>query len=149
MKERSVLSRANAWLRETTEWKGVKKDVADTRWDWLRTPSGLAILIGCTIAFLYGRPVAVWFFDDGIGLVPLLLVGAIFAVWFLLRRAVRLVADAPDDALDERLVAICDRMYLSVTWSQVNAVVWFILGQILVLPSLVLAVVLRQRKVRL
>jgi hypothetical protein len=183
MKERSVLSRVNAWLWETTDRKGVTKDLADTRWDWLRTPSGLAILIGLTIAVLYGGPVAVWFFDDGIGLVPLLLVGAIFAVWFLLRRAVRLVADAPDDALDERLIAIRDRMYLSayrqlvsvisvaligilvwafwsdqeggisvalsVTWPQVNAVIWFILGQILVLPSLVLAVALRQRKVRL
>jgi hypothetical protein len=104
-------------------------------------------------------------------------------VWFLLRRAVRLVADAPDEALDERLIAIRNRIYLtafralatvlgfmgvailiwafqaddsgvmtttlSLTWPQTNAVVWFLYGQVLIWPSLALAISIRQRKVRL
>jgi hypothetical protein len=93
------------------------------------------------------------------------------------------VADAPDEALDERLIAIRNRVYLSayrsfvtvigfllvallvwalwsqsdgtitatlsLTWPQANAVVWFVFGQMLVLPSLVLASAIRRRKVLL
>jgi hypothetical protein len=96
---------------------------------------------------------------------------------------VRLVADAPDEALDERLIAIRNRIYLtafralatvlgfmgvailiwafqaddsgvmtttlSLTWPQTNAVVWFLYGQVLIWPSLALAISIRQRKVRL
>ena len=95
----------------------------------------------------------------------------------------RLVADAPDEALDERLIAIRNRIYLtafralatvlgfmgvailvwafqaddsgvmtttlSLTWPQTNAVVWFLYGQVLIWPSLALAISIRQRKVRL
>ena len=67
----------------------------------------------CVLFVLFVAPVIVWFVDDGIGIIPLVMVAGVFAVWFLLRRAVRLVADAPDDALDERLVAIRNRIYLS------------------------------------
>jgi hypothetical protein len=38
---------------------------------------------------------------------------------------------------------------LSLTWPQTNAVVWFLYGQILIWPSLVLAVAIRRRKVLL
>jgi hypothetical protein len=62
---------------------------------------------------IFGAPVIVWFVDDGFGVIPLVMIAGVFAVWFLLRRAVRLVADAPDEALDERLVAIRNRIYLS------------------------------------
>jgi hypothetical protein len=159
------------------------KDLADTRWDWLRTPRGLGSLIALSIAVLYLGPVLVWFVDDGFGLLPIALAGSVFGLWFLLRRAVRLVADAPDEALDERLIAIRNRVYLSayrslvtvigfllvalllwalwsqrdgtitatlsLTWPQANAVIWFMFGQILVLPSLVLASAIRMRKVLL
>jgi hypothetical protein len=38
---------------------------------------------------------------------------------------------------------------LTLTWPQTNAVVWFLYGQILIWPSLVLAIAIRQRKVLL
>ena len=183
MTRKNLLSRVNDWLWQTTSKNEVMKDLADTKWDWLRTPRGLDTVI--TIAFftLFVAPVIVWFVDDGIGIIPLVMVVGIFAAWFLLRRAVRLVADAPDEALDERLVAIRNRIYLSayralatvlgflgvailiwafqadvsgimtttlsLTWSQINAVVWFFYGQILIWPSLALAIALRRRKVLL
>jgi hypothetical protein len=183
MREKSLLSRFNDWWWETTNRQTVVKDLADTRWDWLRTSRGLGFLIALSVMFLYLGPVLVWFVDDGFGLLPLALAGGVFGLWFLLRRAVRLVADAPDEALDERLIAIRNRVYLSayrslvtvigfllvglliwslwsdtegtisatlaLTWPQANAVVWFVFGQILLLPSLVLASAIRMRKVRL
>jgi hypothetical protein len=36
----------------------------------------------------------------------------LFTFWFLLRQSVRLVADAPAEALDERLIRIRDRSYV-------------------------------------
>ena len=183
MTRKSLPSKVNDWLWQTTNKNEVMKDLADTKWDWLRTPRGLDTVI--TIAFftLFVAPVIVWFVDDGIGIIPLVMVVGIFAAWFLLRRAVRLVADAPDEALDERLVAIRNRIYLSayralatvlgflgvailiwafqadvsgimtstlsLTWSQINAVVWFFYGQILIWPSRALAIALRRRKVLL
>jgi len=183
MKEKSMVGRINDWLWQTTDRRAVTRDLADTRWDWLRRPRGLDAVIALSLLALYAGPVAVWFIDDGIGILVLVLVASIFGVWFLLRRAVRLVADAPDEALDERLIAIRDRIHLSayrslgslmsvglvailawslwsgeeeglsvafsVTWPQTNAVVWFVLGQIIVSPSLALAIALRQGKVRL
>jgi hypothetical protein len=183
MTQKGLLSKVNDWLWQTTNKGEVMKDLADTRWDWLRTPRGLGAVIALAFAVIFVAPVIVWFVDDGIGIIPLVMVAGIFAVWFLLRRAVRLVADAPDEALDERLVAIRNRIYLSayralatvlgflgvailiwafrtdvsgimtttlsLTWPQINAVVWFLYGQILIWPSLALAIALRRRKVLL
>ncbi len=184
MTRKNLLSQVNDWLWQTTNKGEVMKDLADTKWDWLRTPRGLDTVITIAFSTLFVAPVIVWFVDDGIGIIPLVMVGGIFAAWFLLRRAVRLVADAPDEALDERLVAIRNRIYLSayralatvlafigvgilfwamvraddsdtitttlsLTWPQINAVVWFLYGQILIWPSLALAIALRRRKVLL
>jgi hypothetical protein len=183
MTKESLLSKVNDWLWQTTNKNEVMRDLADTKWDWLRTPRGLDTVITIAFFMLFVAPVIVWFVDDGIGIIPLVMVAGIFAAWFLLRRAVRLVADAPDEALDERLVAIRNRIYLSayralatvlgflgvavliwafqtdvsgvmttslsLTWPQINAVVWFLYGQILIWPSLALAIALRRRKVLL
>jgi uncharacterized membrane protein len=177
------LGKVNDWLWQTTDRKGVMKDLADTKWDWLRTTAGLKSVISLALFVIFVGPVIVWFADDGIGVIPLLLVAAIFGVWFLLRRAVRLVADAPDEALDERLMSIRNRTYLSafrafasvvalvgvgfliwaatsddagvitatisLTWPQANALVWFLYGQIMVWPSLALAIAINRRKVYL
>ena len=180
---RGRLSKANDWLWQTTNRREVMKDLADTRWDWLRTTAGLRTVIGLGFFVLFPGPLIVWFVDDEIGVTPLLLVAGIFGAWFLLRRAVRLVADAPDDALDERLIAIRNRIYLSafralatvvgilgisfliwafgaddggvitttltMTWPQANAVVWFLYGQVLLWPSLALALAINRREVHL
>lgn len=176
-------SAINEWVWQTTSVREVTKDLSDTKWDWLRSRRGLGAVIGLAFFVIFAAPVIVWFVDDGIGVIPLVMVAGVFVVWFLLRRAVRLVADAPDNALDERLVAIRDRIYmsayralatvlgligtgfliwafqaddsgtitatLSLTWPQTNAVLWFLYGQILIWPSLVLAIAIRQRKVLL
>ena len=113
MNRKVSLSAINEWLWQTTNSREVMKDLSDTRRDWLRTPRGLTAVIAVSFFVLFVAPVIVWFVDDGIGIIPLVMVAGVFAVWFLLRRAVRLVADAPDDALDERLVAIRNRIYLS------------------------------------
>jgi hypothetical protein len=183
MNRKVSLSAINEWLWQTTNRREVTKDLLDTSWDWLRTPRGLTAVIGFAFFMLFVAPVIVWFVDDGIGIIPLVMVAGVFSVWFLLRRAVRLVADAPDEALDERLIAIRNRIYLtafralatvlgfmgvailiwafqaddsgvmtttlSLTWPQTNAVVWFLYGQVLIWPSLALAISIRQRKVRL
>jgi hypothetical protein len=183
MNRKISLSAINEWLWQTTSTRDVTKDLADSKWDWLRTPRGLGVVIALAVFMIFVAPVIVWFVDDGFGVIPLVMVAGVFAAWFLLRRAVRLVADAPDEALDERLVAIRNRIYLSayralaavlgflgvgilvwafqaddsgiitttisLTWPQTNAVVWFLYGQILVWPSLVLAIAIRRRKVLL
>ena len=183
MKRKISFSAFNEWLWHTTSPSEVTKDLSDTRWDWLRTPRGLTVVIGLSLFILFVAPVIVWFVDDGIGFVPLSMVAGVFLAWFLLRRAVRLVADAPDDALDERLIEVRNRTYLSayraiggvlgliassllfwsiveiragspaatfsLTWPQINAIVWFVFAQVMLMPSLTLAVGLHRRKVRL
>jgi multisubunit Na+/H+ antiporter MnhB subunit len=183
MNRKVSLSAINEWLWQTTNRPEVMKDLSDTRWDWLRTPRGLTAVIAVSFFVLFVAPVIVWFVDDGIGFAPLVMVAGVFVAWFLLRRAVRLVADAPDDALDERLIEIRNRTYLSayraiagvlgliatvllfwsiveiragspaatfsLTWPQANALVWFVFAQIMLMPSLTLAVGLRRRKVQL
>ena len=183
MNRKVSLSSVNDWLWQTTSQHGVTKDLSDTRWDWLRTSRGLTVVIALSSFILFGAPVIVWFVDDGIGFVAVAMVAGVFGAWFLLRRAVRLVADAPDDALDERLIGIRNRIYLSayraiggvlglvatvllfwsiveiragvpvatftLTWPQVNALVWFVFAHIMLMPSLTLAVGLRRRKFQL
>lgn len=160
---------------------GVMRDLADTRWDRLRTPGGLRLLIFVAFSVMFAGPPVVWFVEDPLGLVTLAFVVSVFLTWFLLRRAVRLIPDAPDEALDERLMAIRDRAYLgayrafaglvgliaavflvwsiaeiragvisaslSMTWPQVNAVIWFVFAQILLWPSVVLAIALQRKDV--
>ncbi len=161
----------------------IAKGLADTRWDGLRTPLGLGLVIALSVVVLFVAPVIVWFVEDPIGLIPVGFVGSVYLTWFLLRRVVRLVTVAPDGALDERLIAIRNRTYLlayramagvfgllagallvwsiveirsgapaasfSISWPQVNALIWFVLAQILLMPSLTLALGIRRRKVQL
>lgn len=183
MTRKNLLSRVNDWLWQTTSKQEVTKELSDPKWDWLRTPRGLTAVIALSLFILFIAPVIVWFVEDGIGFAPLVMVAGVFVTWFLLRRAVRLVADAPDDALDERLIGIRNRTYLSayraiagvlgviatallfwsiveiragvpaatfsLTWPQANALMWFVFAQIMLMPSLTLAVGLRRRKVQL
>lgn len=179
---RGRLSKVNDWLWRTTNRREVMKDLADTRGDWLRTTAGLRTVIGLGFFVLFPGRFIVWFVDDGIGVTPLILVAGIFGAWFLLRRALRFVADAPDDALDERLIAIRNQIYpsafralatvvglgisfliwafgaddggvitttLTMTLPQANAVVWFLYGQVLLWPSLALALAINRREVHL
>lgn len=111
-----------AWASASVE--SVEKQLNDTRWDGLRTPgakrfllwsSNLAILAGTVFLFTVGdTPLAAF------SLIHILLIGVF---WFLLRQSVRLVADAPEEALDEMLLAQRNRSYLTAyRWLAAGAI---------------------------
>ena len=113
MMKSSGWSNAGGRAEAPTSRSAVVKALLDSRWDRLRTPGGLSLVIVFALVVTLVGPVVVWFVDDGRGILPLVLVGSIFASWFLLRRAVRFVPDSSDAGLDERLISIRDRVYLS------------------------------------
>lgn len=104
-------SREAAW--STTSIKAVEKQLNDSQWDGLRTrgakvflltASNVLIVAGTTFLFLVGDNI--W---AALSLIYILL---LLVFWFLLRQSVRLVADAPIEALDERLIRIRDRSFV-------------------------------------
>lgn len=99
------LWKSSGGFTEMASEKSVKKQLADTRWDGLRTRGALRFLVigtnttvvlGTTFLFLVGD-------NDWTALLMLYIV-ALIVFWFLLRTAVRLIPDAPDSALDERMI---------------------------------------------
>ena len=99
------LWKSSGGFTEMASEKSVKKQLADTKWDGLRTRGALrflvigtntAVILGTTFLFLVGD-------NDWAALVMLYIV-ALIVFWFLLRTAVRLIPDAPDSALDERMI---------------------------------------------
>lgn len=156
--------------------KNIDTVMHDTRWDGIRTAKAQRILVVLGVLSLIGAPVLFWFEDyikPGIGILSVI---PIFLIWWLIRISVRLVADAPDEFLDELQVRQRDRTYLhsfrilaglvsamavvlmiyvismdyssvnsidyyefSMTFGQVNALIWSILGSVILVPNLVLA----------
>lgn len=156
--------------------KNINAVMNDTKWDAIRTAKAQKVLVALGIVSLMVAPLAFWFesyLKPGIGILSVI---PIFLIWWLLRISVRLVADAPDEFLDELQVQQRDRTYLhsfrilaaivsalavvlmivvisadvttsgdlelykfEVTFSQVNAVIWSILGSTILIPNLVLA----------
>lgn len=88
----------------------------DARWGWLcRPPVRLVLVVANPLSWaltIYGTtnlPLSLQLDDSGLsywGLLPI-------PLWLAVRRSVRLVADAPTELLDERLVALRDRTYVS------------------------------------
>ena len=102
-----------AWASASV--KSVEKQLNDTKWDGLRTKSAkrtlivasnLSILLGTALLLTSAYRAPAW---AALSLIHILL---IFVFWFLLRQSVRLVADAPEEALDEMLLQLRDRSYL-------------------------------------
>ena len=102
-----------AWA--SASMKSVEKQLNDTKWDGLRTKtakrvlivaSNLSILLGTALLLTSAYRAPAW---AALSLIHILL---IFVFWFLLRQSVRLVADAPEEALDEMLLQLRDRSYL-------------------------------------
>lgn len=148
----------------------------DTKWNALRTAKVQKLLVVLGTLSLGASPLIFWFEDyikPGIGILSVL---PIFIVWWLLRLSVRLVADAPDEYLDELQIKQRDRTYLqsfrilalivtllavalmvitiskdvitrgnvelyefTLTFGQVNSIIWSILGPTILIPNLVLA----------
>lgn len=97
----------------TASVKEVEKQLNDTKWDGLRTPSAKRFLmISSNAVILFGTGFLVAVGDNAWSAYSLIHILLIFVSWFLLRQSVRLVADAPEEALDERMVRQRDRSYL-------------------------------------
>jgi hypothetical protein len=103
-------SRDAAW---TASAKSVEKQLNDTQWDGLRTRGAKVFLLVSTNLLLVVGTVFLFTVGDNVwSTLSLIYILLIFAFWFLLRQSVRLVADAPEEALDERLIQIRDRSYV-------------------------------------
>ena len=92
--------------------KNIDNVMNDTKWDGIRTARAQRILVVLGVISLVGAPTLFWFEDSikpGIGILGVI---PIFLIWWLLRISVRLVADAPDEYLDEFQVRQRDRTYL-------------------------------------
>jgi hypothetical protein len=83
--------------------------MADTRFQFLRTRGARVSLAVAMGAVILAIPAA-WILLGSIG--GLVLVVASIVVWWLLRMSVRLVADLPEDFLDERQATLRNRAYV-------------------------------------
>ncbi len=110
-----------AWASASV--KSVEKQLNDTRWDGLRTASGKRVLLwGSNIMILFGTGYLWLVGDSGWAAYSLIHILLIFVFGFLLRQSVRLVADAPEEALDEMLIQLRDRSYfVAYRWLSVLA----------------------------
>ncbi len=102
---KQMFSTTGGGFTQLASVKSVEKQLSDTKWDGLRTPGALkTLVVGANLSILIGT---VFLFNVGdnawasLVIVHFLL---IFLFWFLLRQAVRLIPDAPDAALDERML---------------------------------------------
>ncbi len=165
--------------------KNIDTVMNDTKWDAIRTSRAQKLLVILGALSLIAAPLAFWFEDfikPGFGILAIV---PIFLIWWLLRISVRLVADAPDEYLDEFQVRQRDRTYLnsfrilaglvsglavtlmviaissdfqtlgnvdyynfSITFGQVNAIIWAVLGSVILIPNMVLAWNQSKRSVR-
>ena len=106
------LFKSSGGFTEMASEKSVRKQLSDTKWDGLRTRGALRFLVfGTNITMIAGTIFLFSVGDNGWTALLLLYVVAIFVFWFLLRTAVRLIPDAPDSALDERLIQERNSVY--------------------------------------
>ena len=106
------LFKSGAGLTEMASEKSVRKQLSDTKWDGLRTRGALRFLVfGTNITMIAGTIFLFRVGDNGWASLIILYIIAIFVFWFLLRTAVRLIPDAPDKALDERLIQERNSVY--------------------------------------
>ncbi len=81
----------------------------DTRWDWMRTRGARLTIVGVMIAMLVAIPLS-WIFWPS--LAALGVIGLAAVVWWALRMSVRVIADLPEEYLDERQARVRDRAYV-------------------------------------
>ena len=106
------LFKASGGFTEMASEKSVRKQLSDTKWDGLRTRGALQFLVfGTNITMIAGTLFLFRVGDNRWASLIILYIIAIFVFWFLLRTAVRLIPDAPDRALDERLIQERNSVY--------------------------------------
>jgi hypothetical protein len=104
----------------------VEKQLNDTRWDGLRTPAAKRILLWAANISILGGTAFLFLVGDSVWASYILIHVLLISIfWFLLRQVVRLVADAPEEALDERLIEVRDRSYL-IAYRWLAALVTFV-----------------------
>lgn len=84
----------------------VTKQLNDTKWDGLRTSAAKRTLVISSNVAIIGGTAILFFANDSsaAGVFGIIHIILLFSFWFLLMRSVRLVADAPASALDERML---------------------------------------------
>lgn len=93
--------------------KSVEKQLNDTRWDGLRTIAAKRGLFWAShIVILFGTGFLVTVGDSLWSAYSLIHILLIFVMWSLVRQSVRLVADAPEEALDEMFLAKRNESYV-------------------------------------
>lgn len=103
----------------------------DTRWDWMRTRRARRGIVALMIALLIAVPVA-WLTLPALAALGVIVIAAV--VWRALRMSVRVVADLPEEYLDERQSRVRDRAYVGAyKWfagitllAATAALVWFV-----------------------
>ena len=104
---------ANIWGNASV--KSVAKQLDDEKWNGLRTREARLFLLIASNLYMLTASIFLLFVGDNpwatFSLIHILLIGVF---WFLLRTSSRLVAEAPDAALDERMIQSRNRAYL---WS--------------------------------
>lgn len=104
----------------------------DTRWDWMRTRRARLTIVGVMIALLIAVPIA-WLTLPALAALGVIAVAA--GAWWALRMSVRVVADLPEEYLDERQARVRDRAYVEAyRWfagltliAATAALVWFVI----------------------
>jgi hypothetical protein len=93
--------------------KSVERQLDDTKWDGLRTRGAKKFLLWASnIVILFGTGFLMGVGDNAWSSYALIHILLIFVFWFLLRKSVRLIADAPDEVLDEMMIAQRNKSYL-------------------------------------
>ena len=109
---RNLFKSSGGGFTEMASEKSVRKQLSDTKWDGLRTRGALRFLVfGTNITMIAGTIFLFRVGDNRWASLLILYIIAIFVFWFLLRTAVRLIPDAPDKALDERLIQERNSVY--------------------------------------
>lgn len=94
--------------------KSVEKQLADTKWDWIRKPRVKRnLVIAANLWMLFATAFLVWVGDNIWASLAILHVAVLFIFWFMLRTSVRLVSEARDEALDERMITERNRSYFT------------------------------------
>lgn len=106
------LLKSSVGITDVASEKSVRKQLSDTKWDGLRTRGALRFLVfGANITMIAGTIFLFRVGDNRWASLLILYIIALFVFWFLLRTAVRLIPDAPDRALDERLIQERNSVY--------------------------------------
>ncbi|GAA1727816.1 hypothetical protein [Microcella frigidaquae] len=103
----------------------------DTRWDWMRTRAARRGIVALMIVMLIAIPIA-WLTLPALAALGVIALAVV--VWWALRMSVRVVADLPEEYLDERQARVRDRAYVDAyRWfagitltAATAALVWFV-----------------------